>query len=187
MIKRTLMRVFGRPTGILGKLGGMIMARTNAAFARSVISLLDVQSSEKVLEVGFGPGVGIQLLARSAARVAGVDCSTEMVQQAKTRNAEAIARRVVELRHGSVEDLPFEGGTFDAVLAINSMQVWSDVMAGLREVSRVTRSGGRVALGFTPYSGRSRDGIPELLSAAGFAQVRVVDTEHGFCVLALKP
>ena len=58
----------------------------------------------------------------------------------------------------------------------------------MAEAAWITKAvGGRVALGFTPYSGRSRAGIPELLSAAGFAQVRVVDTEHGFCVLALKP
>jgi ubiquinone/menaquinone biosynthesis C-methylase UbiE len=187
MLKSTLMRTFGRPTGTLGKLGGIIMARTNAPFARSVISLLDVQSHEQVLEVGFGPGVGIQLLAKSAQRVAGVDCSGEMVQQARARNAEAIARGVVDLRHGSAEDLPFGDNSFDAVLAINSMQVWPDVTAGLREVGRVTRSGGRVALGFTPYSGRSRAGIAELLLAAGFAEVSMVETKRGFCALAQKP
>jgi ubiquinone/menaquinone biosynthesis C-methylase UbiE len=175
--------MFGRPTGTLGKLGGMIMARTNAPFARSVISLLDVKPSEEVLEVGFGPGVGIRLLAKSARRVAGVDCSSEMVQQAKARNAEAIASGVVDLRAG-VEDLPFEDGTFDAVLAINSMQVWPDVMAGLRELGRVTSSGGRVALGFTPYSGRSRAGILELLSAAGFSEATLVEMKGGFCALA---
>jgi SAM-dependent methyltransferase len=86
-----------------------------------------------------------------------------------------------------VEKLPFEDGTFDAVLAINSMQVWPDVMAGLREIGRVTKSGGRVALGFTVHSGQSRTGIPELLSAAGFTEARMVDTEHGFCALARKP
>ena len=57
-----------------------------------------------------------------------------MVEQATARNAEAIERGVVDLRHGSVEELPFEDGTFDAVLAINSMQVWPDVTAGLHEV-----------------------------------------------------
>ena len=58
MLKSTLMRMFGRPRGTLGKLGGIIMARTNAAFARFVISLLDVQPREKVLEVGFGTAPG---------------------------------------------------------------------------------------------------------------------------------
>ena len=100
VLESTLMRMFGRPTGTLGKLGGMIMARSNAAFARCVINLLEVQPTDKVLEVGFGPGVGIQLLANSApaGRVAGVDCSKEMLEQAKARNAEAIERGVFDLR-----------------------------------------------------------------------------------------
>ena len=189
VLESTLMRMFGRPTGMLGKLGGIIMARINAPFARCVIRLLDIQPGDEVLEVGFGPGVGIQLLAKSApgGRVAGVDYSREMVEQATARNADAIASGVVDLRHGSVEKLPFEDGTFDAVLAINSMQVWPDVTAGLREIKRVTRSGGRIALAFTPYSGRSRAGIPELLLAAGFAKARVVEAKRGFCALALKP
>jgi hypothetical protein len=67
------------------------------------------------------------------------------------------------------------------------MQVWPDVMAGLREVGRVTRSGGPVALGFTPYSGRCKAGLLELLSAAGFAEASLVETKDGFCTLALKP
>jgi Protein-L-isoaspartate(D-aspartate) O-methyltransferase (PCMT) len=84
VLETTFMRMFGRPTGMLGKLGGIIMARVNAPFARCVIRLLDVQPRDKVLEIGFGPGVGIQLLAKSApeGRVAGIDCSVEMVEQA---------------------------------------------------------------------------------------------------------
>jgi hypothetical protein len=60
-------------------------------------------------------------------------------------------------------------------------------MAGLRELGRVTRSGGRVALGFIPYSGRSRAGILELLSAAGFSEATLVEMKGGFCALALRP
>jgi ubiquinone/menaquinone biosynthesis C-methylase UbiE len=189
VLKSILMRTFGRPRGTLGKLGGMIMARTNAAFARSTIGLIDIQPADKVLEVGFGPGVGIERLARSApaGRVAGIDRSTEMLEQAKLRNAEAIAGGLVDLRHGAVENLPFEDSTFDVVLAINSMQVWPDVMAGLREIWRVTRPGGRLVVGFTRHSGQPRAGIAETLSTAGFDEARLVEIEQGFCALALKP
>lgn len=76
---------------------------------------------------------------------------------------------------------------FEKALAINSMQVWMDVAGGLREIRRVMKTGGKIALGFTPYSGQSKDGVPELLTNAGFSNTRVVESDKGFCVLALKP
>jgi ubiquinone/menaquinone biosynthesis C-methylase UbiE len=189
IVHRILLRTFGRPQGILGRVGGLIMARTNQQCAAWVIDLLDIQAHDRVLEVGFGPGVGIQLLARSASAgyVAGVDVSAEMVAQAAARNAQAIASGRVDLRHGAVERLPFADNTFDRTLAINAMQVWPDAVAGLREMWRVLKTGGRIALGFTPYSGQPQSGVPELLTAAAFTEVHVVETELGFCALAVKP
>src|SRR5215831_18195525 len=189
MVHRMLLRTFGRPQGLLGRVGGRIMARTNQQCAAWVIDLLAIQPHESVLEVGFGPGVGIQLLARSASAgyVAGVDVSAAMVAQATTRNAHAIARGRVDVRHGAVERLPFADHTFDKALAINSMQVWTDAEAGLREMRRVIKTGGKIALGFTPYSGQSKRGLPEMLTAAAFTEAHVVETALGFCALAIKP
>jgi len=57
-----------------------------------------------------------------------------MVAQARARNATALQSGRVDLRRRSVESLPFEGNSFDKALAINSMQVWPDAVAGLREM-----------------------------------------------------
>jgi ubiquinone/menaquinone biosynthesis C-methylase UbiE len=183
-----LLRMFGRPRGVLGRLGGVIMARSNRACAEWVIGLLEVEPSDRVLEVGFGPGVAIELLARGAAQhVAGVDPSMEMVEQATARNAAVFASGNVELRQGSVDRLPFADATFDKALAINSMQVWPDVVAGLRELRRVLAPSGRIALGFTPYSGQPRTGVVETLAAARVAKAHLVESETAFCALATKP
>src|SRR5262245_7776189 len=119
------MRAFGRPKGVLGKLGGVIMAWTNRAIAARVVELLNIQPSDRVLEVGFGPGVGIQLLAEKATsgEVAGIDCSEEMVEQATARNAAAVEHGRVELqqrRAPAVRERNFRqsvGDQFDADLA----------------------------------------------------------------------
>jgi SAM-dependent methyltransferase len=189
VVQSILMRAFGRPAGVLGRLGGRVMARTNRRMAQRAVELLDVRPQDRVLEVGFGPGVGIQLLARAAASgwVAGIDLSEEMVEQAEARNAKAIAAGKVELRRGAVERLPFEHATFDKALAINSMQVWPDAVAGLREIRRVLKPGGSVALGFTRWSGQARERVAEALTAAGFTGAHVMDIDDGFCALAVNP
>ena len=162
------------------------MARTNDACGAWVVELLNVASNESVVEIGFGPGMAIRRLSTLAAHVAGVDPSLEMVAQARARNAVAIENGRVELRHGSVDDLPFAGNTFHKAMAINSMHIWPDAVAGLREIRRVLKSGGTIALGFTPYSGQRNEGLTEKLSAASFTRPRVVAKDKNFCALAMK-
>ena len=70
-----LMRMFGRPQGVLGRLGGIIMAHVNADCGAWISDLLKVGPNDSALEVGFGPGVVIQRLSQLAAagHVAGID------------------------------------------------------------------------------------------------------------------
>ena len=74
-----LMRMFGRPHGALGRLGGIIMARTNEHCGAWVVELLEIRPNDHVLEVGFGPGVVIRRVSDLGARAAGIDLSPEMV------------------------------------------------------------------------------------------------------------
>ena len=187
IMQNILLRTFGRPQGAMGRLGGIIMARTNEECGAWVAGLLEIGASDAVLEVGFGPGVVIRRLSKVARHVAGIDPSREMVEQARARNTEAIRSGRVDLRHGSVEGLPFNGNPFDKAIAINSMQVWPDAVAGLREIRRVMRSGGRIGLGFTRYSGQPSEGLTQTLMAAGFTEPHVVGKDQDFCVLAERP
>ena len=143
----------------------------------------------KSWKVGFGPGVVIELLSKRAREglTAGVDPSKEMVAQAQARNAAAIQRGSVDLRFGSVEQLPFPDNSFDKAMAVNSMQVWPDALAGLREFRRVMKSGARIALGFTSYSGQTKQGLTETLNRAGFTNACLRETANAFCALATKP
>jgi ubiquinone/menaquinone biosynthesis C-methylase UbiE len=189
LLRRLLMRAFGRPEGVLGRIGGALMARGNRDCAAWVVDLLAIEPQQAVLEVGFGPGVGIALAAAAvpAGRVAGIDPSREMLAQAKGRNAEAIRAGRVDLHLGTADALPFADGGFDRAFAINSMQIWPDPLAGLKELRRVVRRSGRVAFGFTPPSGQTKDGLTDTLAAAGFAYPKLEETDTFFCVMATRP
>jgi hypothetical protein len=80
LIQNLFMRMCGRPEGVLGRFGGMIMASTNKACGIWVSDLVQIRGYDRVLEVGFGPGVIIEYLSfvATAGHVTGIDPSPEM-------------------------------------------------------------------------------------------------------------
>ena len=103
------------PQGVLGRLGGRLMALDHALPA-GVLDKLQLRFSDSVLEVGPGPGVAVELAAARVPQglVAGIDPSETMLTMARRRNRKAIEARRLELRHGTVSNLPFDDATFDA-------------------------------------------------------------------------
>ncbi len=81
---------FKKPNGILGRMAGWIMAihPSNRERNRWTVSLLGIQSQDALLEIGFGPGLGVQLASQKASTglVAGIDFSETMLKQALKRN-----------------------------------------------------------------------------------------------------
>jgi ubiquinone/menaquinone biosynthesis C-methylase UbiE len=176
---------FGRPRGAAGSFAGWDMAHRPSNRERNgwVVSLLDVQPADRVLEIGFGPGLAISGLARQVrppGHVDGIDHSAVMLRQATRRNAAAIRAGRVRLTRASVEDLPpaFDG-PYDAIFAVNSLPFWKAPAQRLEELRRRLAPGGRIAIASQPrHPGVTRDPslaarqMTELLSAAGFSHMR---------------
>lgn len=137
---------FALPHGRLGSLLGRVMAVLGGAEQRAVSKLLEVRPDERVLEVGYGPGVLLALLVGAGARVAGSDPSPPMCALARRRNHAAVEAGRADLRVGTAERTGFDEGAFDAAVSVNNVPMWSDLAAGMRELRRVVRPGGRVVV-----------------------------------------
>jgi len=184
-IIRRVRSEFRHPTGFSGRVVGWIMALRSSNRRRNVwsVSLLDVQRRDRVLEIGFGPGIAIREISRLAVEgyVCGLDHSEEMLRQAAKRNAEAIRMGRVDLRLGSVDCLPVFAEPFDKVLAVNTMMFWGQTIDRLKELRRLMRLGGRIAIAHQPRGPGATDAtaaargekIAAALAQAGFRQVRV--------------
>lgn len=185
LTERLLYRAFGRPTGLLGRIGGWILAGGKDEMIEWMLELLSVQPTDRVLEVGFGPGDGVYLASQAASDgfVAGVDYSKLMVQTARERNAAAIEQGTVDLRYGRASDLPYEADSFETAFSINSMQLWSDTQAGLQELQRVLVPGGTAAFGFTHHANQSPEDVERILSSAGFEGIRIHERGRTFCAV----
>jgi arsenite methyltransferase len=109
--------------------------------------LCHVDRDSTVLDVGCGAGTTPCFLARQiGCRVIGVDVLPAMVERSIERaQREGLAGRV-EFRVADAQDLPFEDGTFDAVLTESATAFPPDKEAAVGEYARVTRPGGYVGL-----------------------------------------
>src|SRR5260370_5308933 len=188
----TLVSQFHGPHGFGGHAAGWIMAKRGSNRERNIwaVGLLDVQARDRVLEIGFGPGIAIQEFARRATSglVVGVDHSEVMVQQARKRNVAAVSAGRVDLRLGSADALPAFDAPFDKILAVNSLMFWDDPVARLKELHDLLRPGGQLAIAYQPRGPGSTDEVAARtgrqiaahLTEVGFTEVRVE-------TLALKP
>jgi ubiquinone/menaquinone biosynthesis C-methylase UbiE len=191
---------FGNPRGWFGMLVGHAMALKNRERIAWAVSELDVRASDRVLEIGFGPGVALKRIASLAidGHAAGVELSSLMLSQASRRLASEIAAGRVELQHGSVSSLDFDDGSFDKVLAINTMMFWPDPANDLLEVARVLKPGGQLLVVQQPHGARDEDAVRRIgqrirdtMEAAGFAGIGVRTRRMWpvtcLCVSGVKP
>jgi SAM-dependent methyltransferase len=117
------------------------MGRYSAPLAPVFADFAGVESGHRVLDVGCGPGALTAELVRrlGPANVSAVDPSEPFVAAARKRQPE------VSVQLAAAENLPFEDQSFDAALAQLVVHFMTDPDAGLRELGRVTRTGGVVA------------------------------------------
>jgi SAM-dependent methyltransferase len=171
---------FHQPTGAVGHVTGWIMGRRSSNVERSrwAVQLLDIQPTDRVIELGCGPGVAIAAIAARAVRgsVVGVDHSQVMIRQAGRRNRAAVRAGRVRLIHAPVERMSISDGPFNAALAVNTVGMWPDPPARLREIARLLRPGGRIALVSQPRC----PGATAATSSAAAAELAGLLTDAGF-------
>jgi len=146
-----VMRQFKKPSGWVGKrLVGPFLNVFHAPLHELYLDTIDVQTENKILEIGFGTG---RLLARMAALakravVSGVDYSEDMLQEAQRRNRDLIAQNRMELRLGDLARLDYPDACFDTVCTANTVYYWPDPVNNVREMARVLRPGGKLVVAF---------------------------------------
>ena len=177
----------GRPHGVVGRRFAVLLNRGNRLAVAGAIDAADVTAGKTVADIGFGGGLGLELLLQRVGEqgtVHGVEIAEDMLTRARTRFAAQIGAGRLRLVDGSLTALPVDDGSLDAAISVNTVYFVSDLDAACAELARVLRPGGRAVLGigdpdamarlpFTAYGFQLRpiDEIIAALKNAGFADV----------------
>jgi ubiquinone/menaquinone biosynthesis C-methylase UbiE len=158
---------------------------------------ISVGEHDTVLDIGCGGGRTVSKLAAVAAqgKVCGIDYSDASVAASRRTNAKQIDSGRVEIRQGSVSQLPFQDGVFDIVTAVETHFFWPNLSMDMREVFRVLKpggafviiaevykggkmTGGRLAgqsFSFTNMTILTADEHSELFTKTGFSDVQILE------------
>lgn len=199
-LRTTIVSQFRRPAGPLGRLAGWTMANrpSNRYRNRCTIELLELEPQDRVLEIGYGPGVAIDLASRSLTRgrIFGLDHSAVMYRQAARRNGAGIAAGKVVLGLGDVLEPPFPLPSMDKIYSVNVVQFWPDPQRVVRALKALLKPGGRIVTTFMPRVGNEKAkqaiararGLEQIMQEIGFDGLKTHWLAHqstpAFCLVA---
>ena len=208
LIGLVLIRQLRKPMWWPGRILARYMNSSHYKLTTWGLGHLPLSPDSAILDVGCGGGRTVQQLALLApkGRVFGIDYAKASVAVARRTNAAAIESGQVEILEGSVASLPYADESFDAVTAVETHYYWPNLEADLREVRRVLRPTGRVAIIAEAYRGQrfgvadafamrllgakllSPDEHRDAMLAAGFTDVTISEERRKgwLCVVGVK-
>ncbi|MDF0532081.1 methyltransferase domain-containing protein [Tsukamurella sp. 8F] len=163
---RTVGKQLGHPSGPLGAVVARVLNRGNRGPIAAAIAELELTGTETVADVGFGGGIGLDLLLAGlgGGLVHGVDPSTAMIERARKAHASALTAGRLTLHEGTMEQLPFGDGALDGWITLNTVYFAPDLAAAAHGLRRVLTPTGRGVVGIAD---------PDWMGRQAF-------TQHGF-------
>jgi len=162
------------------------MEQGHRRITEPVVALMDLQPSDRVLDVGCGNGWLSRLVVPHLpqGRVVGIDLSDQMVRRAQTASA-GLDR--LNFLVGGVDQIPWENAFFTHAISVESAYYWPDPGQGMREIFRALAAGGTAWILINYYRDNvychqwgpllppthllSADEWAQLFNAAGFTNV----------------
>ena len=193
-----------KPAGFGGKVMVDMMNLCHTPLADWGMKFLTLSAGAKVLDCGCGGGANIKRLLKKCPSgiVKGIDYSPVSVEKARRLNEAAIDAGRCAVCQGSVENIPFASGWFDAATAFETVYFWPDLARCFREVFRVLKPGGIFLIcnecgdvtsgekwekridGMTVYADTQ---LKALLEQVGFCKVEIHKNKIGWlCVTGQK-
>lgn len=137
------------------------------------VEALTIPANSVVVDIGCGTGCALRHASKqvTTGSLIGIDPVPRMIQIAQEQTAAHPAADRITYCEGAAESLPIEDSIADYVLAFDSIDHWQDRLQGLKEVTRILKQDGYLAVvkdGGLPSSAVEKNAFYESLEKAGF-------------------
>jgi SAM-dependent methyltransferase len=146
---------FKKPTGILGKIVSNLMIIGNRSAYKTMINDLSLNTNDKVLEIGYGPGIGIKLISKrfESCDIYGIDFSELMFRRATNRNRQLIKNNKAHLLFGDFIETKINTSGFSVIFCINVVYFWDNLQKPFEKARSLLKDDGM----FCFYMARNED------------------------------
>ncbi len=144
----------GNPRGENGIKTADRMADNNANMTTRTIEMLDIQGTDRILEIGHGNASHLpQVLDNMAdARYYGIDISATMIEEATRLNGAFVETGRASFTLSDGRFIPFDDAFFDKIFTVNTLYFWQEPQKFANEIFRVLKPGGLLVLTITDKS-----------------------------------
>lgn len=198
MLREFIASQFKKPGPVFGLFTSNIMVKNNQKNYDKLIKDLDIRSDNKLLEIGYGPGIGIRMIAEkySTCTIHGIDFSRLMYKQASQYNKPFIDKGQVQLQYGDFLKIAVIDKQYDKVFCLNVIYFWDELKTPFARVLSLLKNGGafyiymadKNALQKTPdsvFNKYSVEQVIEALKLVGFENVEYY-SEKGLYIKARR-
>jgi SAM-dependent methyltransferase len=187
-----------KPSGLFGRIISRMMNARNRKFYFRMISEMRIQNRDRVYEIGYGPGIGIQMIASNISNctISGIDFSELMVKMASRRNKRFIDAGRVKLKYGDLITADTSGEHYDKIFCVNVIYFWKDLLPVFQKIHSMLSSEGSFYIFMTPakdldggfavdFNKYSIEEVVAALKESGFKNVRY-KLEDGYYIHSNK-
>ncbi len=197
---RKLAPQFRCPSGPIGEQVGKQMDELNASQNNWVLSLLNFQSSDRVLEIGFGTGKTLGKVSKiiKEGKIYGIELSDTMINVASKKFKNEISHGLIEFHKGNSESLPFPDNLFNKIFSVHTVYFWKSLNKVFSQLFRVSKIGGITAIYFVSpilaptevFHEYNQAEIVQELTIVGYKDIQIqkkkFGEQNGVCILAKK-
>jgi SAM-dependent methyltransferase len=144
MIRNLMASQFKKPTGLFGMFTSNLMIKGNRSNYDTLIKDLNIKANDKILEIGYGPGIGINLIADTcqSCSIHGIDFSKLMYRRATELNRKYIDDKRAKLLFGDFLTTNIGTYDYDKIFCLNVVYFWDDLQRPFEKIKSLLKKDG---------------------------------------------